>query len=69
MSDIKLPMGGTSAASASADQASLVAGPGGLCEAFIAGMLHHLPALVLWTLPSPLSAARVQPSTWSGAFR
>ena len=37
--------------------------------AFIAGVLHHLPALMAVTMPSPNSFRRVQPSCWSGAFQ
>ena len=35
---------------------------------FIAGLLAHLPALLVATTPSPNSFRRLQPSTWSGAF-
>ncbi len=36
---------------------------------FIAGMLNHLPALAALTVASPNSYRRLQPRTWSGAFR
>lgn len=35
----------------------------------IAGMLHHLPALMAVTTPSPNSYRRLQPQSWSGAYR
>jgi len=37
--------------------------------AFIAGVLDHLPALAALTVASPNSYRRLQPRTWSGAFR
>lgn len=46
--------------------------PGGLSalgRAFTAGILHHLPALMVLTTPSPNSYRRLQPHFWSGAFR
>ena len=36
---------------------------------FIGGILHHLPALMAVTTPSPNSYRRLQPQSWSGAFR
>lgn len=36
-------------------------------EAFVAGILRELPALVAVTAPSPLSYLRLQPHHWSGA--
>lgn len=36
---------------------------------FIAGLLHHLPALMAITTPIPNSYRRLQPHFWSGAFR
>lgn len=36
---------------------------------FVAGILHHLPALMAITVPSPNSYRRLQPQSWSGAFR
>ncbi|MFB8791084.1 MAG: glutamine synthetase family protein [Potamolinea sp.] len=36
---------------------------------FIAGILHHLPALMAITTPSTNSYRRILPHTWSGAFR
>ncbi|ARV59050.1 glutamine synthetase [Nostocales cyanobacterium HT-58-2] len=37
--------------------------------AFIAGILHHLPALMTLTTPSVNSYRRIRPHSWSGAFR
>ncbi|HXF69044.1 MAG TPA: glutamine synthetase family protein [Thermoflexus sp.] len=37
-------------------------------RAFIAGILHHLPALTAFTIPSPNSFKRIRPRFWSGAF-
>ena len=34
-----------------------------------AGLLHHLPALYMFIAPSPTSYWRLQPDTWSGAYR
>lgn len=48
------------------------AGPAGLSRAalaFVAGVLHHLPALMAVTTPSPNSYRRLRPHFWSGAFR
>jgi len=36
--------------------------------AFIAGLLHHLPALMAFTTPSPNSYKRIRPRFWSGAY-
>ena len=36
---------------------------------FIAGILHHLPALMALTTPTPNSYRRLRPHCWSGAFR
>lgn len=36
---------------------------------FIGGILHHLPALMALTTPSTNSYRRLQPQSWSGAFR
>ena len=36
---------------------------------FIAGILHHLPALMALTTPSTNSYRRIRPHFWSGAFR
>ena len=44
-------------------------GPGAIAASFAAGILAHLPALVVWTLPSVASYDRLQPGTWSGCFR
>ncbi|MEB3355654.1 MAG: glutamine synthetase family protein [Synechococcales bacterium] len=38
-------------------------------QAFMAGVLHHLPALMALTTPSVNSYRRIQPHCWSGAFR
>jgi glutamine synthetase len=38
-------------------------------ESFIAGILEHLPGLMALTTPTPNSFRRIQPRTWSGAFR
>lgn len=43
--------------------------PGAIAASFAAGILAHLPALVVWTLPSAASYDRLQPGTWSGCFR
>lgn len=40
-----------------------------IARAFIAGILHHLPALMALTTPSPNSYRRILPHSWSGAFR
>ncbi|WP_017720490.1 glutamine synthetase family protein [Kamptonema formosum] len=48
------------------------AGAGGLSQtarAFIAGILHHLPALMALTTPTSNSYRRIRPHFWSGAFR
>ena len=37
-------------------------------RAFVAGLLHHLPALMALTTPSPNSYRRIRPRFWSGAF-
>ncbi len=38
-------------------------------RSFVAGLLHHLPALMALTTPSVNSYRRLQPHAWSGAFR
>ncbi|KAJ7533139.1 hypothetical protein O6H91_13G034800 [Diphasiastrum complanatum] len=38
-------------------------------EEFLAGVLHHLPAVLAFTAPHPNSYARIQPNTWSGAYQ
>lgn len=38
-------------------------------QAFTAGLLEHLPALMALTTPSTNSYRRLQPHCWSGAFR
>jgi glutamine synthetase len=40
-----------------------------IARQFMAGVLHHLPALMALTTPSPNSYRRIQPQTWSGAFQ
>jgi len=39
-----------------------------LAYAFIAGLLHHLPALAALTIPSVNSYRRIRPHFWAGAF-
>jgi glutamine synthetase len=36
--------------------------------AFVAGILRHLPALIAFTAPSPISGLRLQPHHWSSSF-
>lgn len=46
-------------------------GSGGLSDiakSFAAGLLHHLPALMAITAPSPNSYRRLRPHCWSGAY-
>jgi glutamine synthetase len=38
-------------------------------QQFIAGILHHLPALMAITTPIPRSYLRIRPKMWAGAFR
>ena len=38
-------------------------------QQFIAGILHHLPALMAITTPIPRSYRRIRPQVWSGAFQ
>jgi len=48
------------------------AAPHGLsatARGFLGGLLHHLPALMAVTTPSPNSYHRIRPHCWSGAFR
>jgi len=40
-----------------------------LAGQFTAGLLHHLPALMALTTPSPNSYRRIRPQCWSGAYR
>jgi glutamine synthetase len=40
-----------------------------LTKQFIAGVLHHLPALMAITTPSPNSYRRLLPQCWSGAYQ
>ena len=54
---------------------NLLPDPQGICGLsevalqFIAGMLHHLPAMMALTTPSTNSYRRILPHSWSGAFR
>lgn len=36
---------------------------------FIAGLIHHLPALMAISTPIPLSYSRIGPGMWSGAYQ
>jgi glutamine synthetase len=40
-----------------------------IARQFMAGILHHLPALMALTTPSTNSYRRIRPHHWSGAFR
>ena len=40
-----------------------------VAESFLAGVLHHLPALMAITTPTHNSHRRVQPGTWSGSYQ
>lgn len=45
--------------------------PGGVSELagqFVAGIVRHLPALVAFTAPSPVSYLRLQPHHWSSSY-
>ena len=44
-------------------------GMGGEAEAFTAGVLAHLPALLAVGAPSPASYLRLTPSPWAGPFQ
>jgi len=44
-------------------------GIGETAQAFIAGILNHLPALMAITTPIPRSYRRIRPHMWSGAFQ
>ncbi|AFY31515.1 glutamine synthetase family protein [Calothrix sp. PCC 7507] len=46
-----------------------VCGLSHIARTFIAGILHHLPALMALTTPTANSYRRIRPHTWSGAFR
>ncbi len=39
-----------------------------IAAGFVAGLQHHLPALMALTTPSPNSYRRIVPHSWSGAF-
>lgn len=47
----------------------LLPSPSPAGEAFLAGVLHHLPALMAFTAPSPNSYRRIEPHAWAGAFQ
>lgn len=38
-------------------------------KSFLAGILHHMPALMSFTTPTSNSFRRIKPRTWAGAFR
>ncbi|KAL9242678.1 hypothetical protein vseg_016657 [Gypsophila vaccaria] len=38
-------------------------------QEFMAGVLHHLPAILAFIAPNPNSYDRIQPDTWSGAYQ
>ncbi|KAJ3119503.1 hypothetical protein HK100_000287 [Physocladia obscura] len=40
-----------------------------VAQHFIAGILHHLPALLAVTTPTVMSFQRIKPSYWSGAYQ
>ncbi|MFC5724265.1 glutamine synthetase [Streptomyces gamaensis] len=47
-------------------------GPYGMtrtCEAFLAGVLDHLPSLLALTAPLPVSYHRLVPHNWAGAYQ
>jgi glutamine synthetase len=44
-------------------------GQGSLSEPFMAGVLKHLPALMVFTVPAPISYERLRAGCWSGAFQ
>lgn len=39
-----------------------------LAGSFVAGILRHMPALVAFTAPSPISGLRLQPHHWSSSY-
>jgi glutamine synthetase len=48
-----------------------IAKPGDVSEvagSFVAGIMRHLPALVAFTAPSPVSYLRLQPHSWSSSY-
>ncbi len=45
-----------------------VGGMSGVAGEFVAGVLHHLPALTAFTAPSVVSYGRLIPHRWSAAF-
>ncbi|KAJ3261069.1 hypothetical protein HK104_006840, partial [Borealophlyctis nickersoniae] len=49
---------------------TLPTGPiGPITRHFMAGILHHLPALLSFTVPSVNSFKRLQPGCWAGAYQ
>lgn len=44
-------------------------GEGSIGESFMAGLLAHLSAIMVFSCPSPNSYARIKPGTWCGAHR
>jgi glutamine synthetase len=48
--------------------ASRVGGVSALAGSFVAGILRHLPAIVAFTAPSPISYLRLQPHHWSSSY-
>lgn len=42
---------------------------GSEARAFVAGIFHHLPALLALSTPTPNSFRRLRPGAWAGAFR
>jgi glutamine synthetase len=41
----------------------------GIANKFMSGILHKLPALLIFTTPTSNSFGRLKPSTWSGAYQ
>ncbi len=39
-----------------------------LAGAFVAGIIRHMPALIAFTAPSPISYLRLQPHRWSSSY-
>ncbi|ERN04790.1 hypothetical protein AMTR_s00140p00082700 [Amborella trichopoda] len=50
------------------DGTSTKYGMSNIGESFMAGVFHHLPAIMAFTAPLPNSYDRIQPSMWSGAY-
>jgi glutamine synthetase len=57
------------AASGSSGGAAAGLGLSAVGEAFLAGILAHLPALMCFTTPSPNSFRRLAPHCWAGAYQ